>query len=48
MMYIIMSLTNNNNNNNNPIYSAPDPNSQNRFKARVEGGGRRVLEGRGE
>ena len=29
----------NNNNNNNSIYSAPDPNSQNWFKARVGGGG---------
>ena len=29
---------NNNNNNNNTIYSALDPNTQNRFKARVEGG----------
>ena len=27
-----------NNNNNNTIYSALDPNTQNRFKARVEGG----------
>ena len=31
--------------NNNTIYNAPDPNGQNRFKARVEVGG--VLGGRG-
>ena len=38
------SLSNNNNNNNNTIYSAPDPNSENRSKAWVEWG---VLEGKG-
>ena len=32
--------------NNDTIYIAPDPNSQNRFKAWVEGGRGGVLEGR--
>ena len=39
----------NNNNKNNRIYSAPDPNGQNQFKARAkkgEGGGAEPAEGR--